>query len=229
MRLLSVDFDYFFHEDPMWSWDHHENFSEQLANVIWHTRAADFITHDKPLPELTGQQRDFWSRVTLPKRARVYIDESHDAIRHLFDKPWDEIVSVDAHHDAGYDIKRRGRAPDCGNWVLDALNYGATVQVLYPTWRHQHREGRQPRRGGLRIGFDTGGHLGKFDAVFVCRSGAWVPPWCDQDWSRFILIDRPGVAHTWRGLPPLRVFDRAMAEQMARPMRDMIHAAAQNP
>jgi hypothetical protein len=27
---------------------------------------------------------------------------------------------------------------------------------------------------------------GMFDAVFACRSGGWVPAWCDHRWQEFI-------------------------------------------
>lgn len=26
----------------------------------------------------------------------------------------------------------------------------------------------------------------EFDTVFVCRSGAWVPPWCDGQFEEFL-------------------------------------------
>jgi hypothetical protein len=35
---------------------------------------------------------------------------------------------------------------------------------------------------------DGASHLGQFDKVFVCRSGAWVPPWFDDAFADFLQI-----------------------------------------
>ncbi len=49
-----------------------------------------------------------------------------------------------------------------------------------PTWR------RTPGSRSHRCTDDGRPVPGMFDTVFACRSGGWVPAWCDDQWQQFI-------------------------------------------
>ena len=50
---------------------------------------------------------------------------------------------------------------------------------------------------------DDGGPLaGVFSSVFACRSGGWVPAWCDEQWQEFIEAFRGRVVSVDPDLRP---------------------------
>lgn len=51
----------------------------------------------------------------------------------------------------------------------------------------------------LHTTVDDGGEAAlPFDAVFLCRSGSWVPSWCDDQFTE-LLAAFPGRAHLFPG------------------------------
>lgn len=225
MRLLSIDWDYFFPkverpEDQRWpgelwfyDWGHHE--SPIMIREIWGTRGADFLYAGKDLPGTTGEERDWWARFSgITPKARTYIAESHAMIVHprVLDGIT-EIWSYDAHHDAGYKddaVERmaKKRTVFADDWAIMFAHAGIPVHVRYPRWRAYAMEEETPRVEIDRAVDDGAPVLLPFDRVFICRSGAWTPPWIDADFEEFVarcpvgkrrsvgsdLVDRSG----WR-------------------------------
>ncbi len=206
MRLLSVDWDYFFPkveriEDGelpngknvffMYDWGHKE--SGIFISYIWPHRAADFVRAGLELPKTSGLEREFWSRFRFSPHATMFYAESHSqAADPRVMRNVTEVWSYDAHHDAGYDADKlqdamqRGHVT-CEDWLAYYVIRGSKASVVYPKWRdYAVEEEIKPVIQVDRV-IDNGKSVPvTFDRVFVCRSGAWVPPWVDSEFDAFI-------------------------------------------
>lgn len=127
-----------------------------------------------------------------------------------------ELVHIDAHHDMGYDdygyMRRTNRGfkivlPDvgCDNWIYRLIHeqrYSRikSIKLIYPKWRKKNGgdmtkmvENRIEdwRKNGVEIDVCYGLEENmprdvRFNKAFVCRSGAWVPPWLDEDFNTMV-------------------------------------------
>jgi hypothetical protein len=185
MRLLVVDFDYFFPlpqgPDPLFAWAHFE--TPYYLLEAWEERALAFLLRGLPLPEARGWE-GFWDRFAFaPDAVLYYADSNALAFHERVRQGVEEVVLFDAHHDAGY--RPLGTEPACDDWMVYYHRLGARLKVFYPPWRDpaQEPEPRVP----LRREVDPGGRVeGVFHRVFLCRSGAWVPPWVDPAFFAFL-------------------------------------------
>jgi hypothetical protein len=103
--------------------------------------------------------------------------------------------------------------PACDDWMVYYHRLGARLKVFYPPWRDpaQEPEPRVP----LRREVDPGGRVeGVFHRVFLCRSGAWVPPWVDPAFFAF-LESAPLPKEALEPLAP-RPFDLEALRSRAR-------------
>ena len=196
--VLSVDFDFFFPtpepEEPnaifLFDWGHSED-RAIFYNAIWPPRAAAFLREGLELPGTSGEEANFWDRFTFSDNATLYSAESHSCIvPHL---PGTEFVlnvlNYDAHHDAGYNRGKfkRGHRLTCDNWAAHLAADGVNVKTIYPAWKpHAFQEEPSPRVTIERCIDDGAAVKAVIDAVFVCRSGVWVPPWLDGDFCDFM-------------------------------------------
>jgi hypothetical protein len=209
MNLLSVDWDYFFPEPEsdrygLFDWGHRE--SKLFIEDLWEIRASGFLARQMDLPGLSGEERTFWKRIKVINDAPLYLAESHayacdeQIVRRFMDDDrmgyTNSIWSFDAHHDLGYrddsvaDLLK-GKI-DCGVWLLYYyLRWSPTIHIRYPRWKRTvfqidgvsdtmvslHDIDRAFRHGREK--------LPVFDAIFLCRSGAWVPSWLDTKFHAF--------------------------------------------
>ncbi len=181
MRLLVVDFDYFFPvpQDPgdplapLFAWAHFG--TPYYLLEAWEERALAFLLRGLPLPEARGWQ-GFWGRFAFAPGAVLYYAESnalafHPEVR----RGVEEVVLFDAHHDAGY--RPLGRPPPATTGWSSTTARGpasgsTTLPGGTPPWSPSPR---CPWPGR----WTPGEGAGEFHRVFLCRSGAWVPPWAD--------------------------------------------------
>lgn len=74
---------------------------------------------------------------------------------------------------------------------------GSRFTLTYPAWRPDGDS--YPPMVPLHTTVDDGsGVTAPFDAVFLCRSGAWVPSWCDDQFTQ-LLNAFPGRARLYPG------------------------------
>ncbi|GAA6750951.1 hypothetical protein Thermus77412_14380 [Thermus antranikianii] len=189
MRLLVVDFDYFFPvpQDvkdplaPLFAWAHFE--TPYYLEEAWEERALAFLLRGLPLPGARGWE-GFWGRFAFAPGAVLYYAESNALAFHPEVREGvREVVLFDAHHDAGY--RPLGEEPACDDWMVFYHRLGARLRVYYPPWRDPSLE-PEPQVPVARA-LDPGGRVeGVFHRVFLCRSGAWVPPWADGDFFAFL-------------------------------------------
>lgn len=194
-RILSVDWDFFFpvpNADPevwqMYDWGHREG-SDFFLNTMWYLRASAFKRAGMELPGLSGEQEHFWERFNLDNAPPLYYADSHKHIAELF-FPECEIVNYDAHHDAGYGRPLAGDSVQCDDWAHYAVeNLSCKVKTVYPSWKKTVKclQEASPDCKQVKRAIDKGKKDPKqFDAVFVCRSGSWVPNWLDNDFEKFL-------------------------------------------
>lgn len=252
MNLLSIDFDFFFPEPnsgqeiQLYDWGHKE--TPMFINDLWEIRASGFLRHGLPLPMTTGEEVGFWDQFQFTKNAKLYVSESHAfaAIRDLSKrfkgnaKGPHSIWSFDAHHDLGY--KENAAATifkgevQCGDWLLFyALTTQAKIHVRYPswkTWAFEYESDYAPGFNHKALDVDiqiVDDHNTKempiFDAVFVCRSGAWVPSWCDE--AFFSFLSTWPVATDWIEVGPVELAQRPFNEEAARMMGEQTNTIMQ--
>jgi len=207
MSLLVIDWDYFFpvpHDNAsdmihFYDWGHSEHWGPGVMSALWITRAAQFIQHDRPLPTVNDGWKGWWDRFAIdPEAHLVYANSNVNAIvgddRGLLDPlDFDEVWLYDQHHDSGY-----GRTPKnlaewervtCEDWLIYFTAAGVDTHVRYPAWHTlwetvEPTPDVEPTTRCVDEGNDD--LLPVFSQVMVCRSDAWVPPWCDQDFQAFI-------------------------------------------
>lgn len=144
----------------------------------------------------------------------IRVAESHKAAYEAFRGPDTAnvtLVNFDAHHDLFYASKfavsgLRKEKADCGNWhLLTLLRYPKLRSVtVYPHWKGWSEW--KKTLGVLREHGSKGEKLvqilhqrtranvwprvklpkGQVERIFICRSGAWTPPWHDQSFIRFV-------------------------------------------
>ena len=195
IRILSVDWDYFFPDMFWFDWSLKEG-SMLYLEQLWYIRygnqhmktgelAKDIVKPDKSLLD------DFWEKV-CPREPYINltITESHKDIVAVLDnfysdpmqKPKFGIWNFDQHHDAGYDMKEL----NCDNWVhhLWETDRLSDYNVIYPPWRKEKIEEKPkvPHAMHYKIPLLPD----KFEFVFICRSSGWTPSWCDDEWIKFI-------------------------------------------
>ena len=138
MRLLSVDFDFFFptnEREQMWLWDWGHREAPFFIEAIWTSRAAAFLRAGVPLPGLSNDIDAFWDRMQIGKGATLYVSESHaDAADHRVRRGVSSVVSYDAHHDCGYSRQavaemKLTRKIDCAVWLAFYALTGAERTV----------------------------------------------------------------------------------------------------
>lgn len=171
-----------------------------MYELIWAARAAEFLARDEPLPRMDDAAlAAFWPRFRFTAKATLfYADSNMYAVNERIRRYVTEVVSFDTHHDAGYthDGLERAKAMHQvhhNDWVLGYVDTGVPVHVVYPRWRDDAMEtdALWEYAAGVTRGYDA--ELSQpFDRVFVARSPAWVPSWCDDQFER--LIDLAPVA-----------------------------------
>lgn len=205
-NLLVVDFDYFFfnplyavhgNDERFWLFDWGHNETDLFIHAVWPIRAATFIKHGFDLPRVEVPE-NWWDRFNIADDAICEVSDSNmysgvvnnsAAFKHVW--------LFDAHHDL-YRIQtheqllefRDSGQVTCEDWMFAHhlrgsrlhwrwprwFNYGKNVRIDIPKW--VNCDARRDDMGRLDM---------RFDAVSICRSGAWVPPWCDEAFEKFYL------------------------------------------
>lgn len=242
-QLLVVDFDFFFPVPPsdteqygLFEWAHAES-EFFIQPGIWYSRASSFCLQGLPLPQVNDEWEDWWPRFNIAPDAPLFISESNCTVLNSQVGPVDGIWLFDAHHDAGYSRERAAQAVRTGRWTCEdwMYYYGTLIgadrlHMRYP----RHRPGAfteepAPQLEGLdRKFYDPDEQTPRFDKVFVCHSGAWVPPWCDPQFKQFVQrAGRPA-----RALPPPpaeREWDPDQLETFSGALRQVLVDAAVRP
>ncbi|QUI30716.1 hypothetical protein H9W91_07470 [Streptomyces alfalfae] len=174
------------------------------VEAIWLRRVRAFIKAGVALPLCQGFL-GFWNRFTIAPNATLFYADSNAWACQVFPSnlggsgPWESVHLYDAHHDCGYKQNDRsfedwkagvlsGRKKiSAENWMLAHYWNGSQVFVHFPWWRKSMARPTEHPLIPVSMTIDNGQTPDvAFNAVFLCRSGAWVPPWCDHQFADFL-------------------------------------------
>ena len=183
MKILSVDWDYFYPDSSPYDWGARE--SPFFITELWKLRVADvnLLTQVPALKEYVPKvPRGFWKKI-VSNKPDLYVDDSHKDIFPLLEKG-SIVTNLDAHHDFGYEQLAE---LSCDNWAKIALDKGILKEyhLVYPAWRRAEDESENLKAGVASISYELPAKQ-DYDLIFVCRSGAWTPPWHDLTFSNFV-------------------------------------------
>ena len=160
----------------------------------------------------------------ITKQTEVTVGESHAQAAGPFihaagGKPID-VLHFDAHADSGYgkpdEVVKRVRAAlqkgqtDCGSWLLAlAMSVPTNVTYVYPKWKGLKEWAQFEGDKDARLKEFSDYQAVVYDEddmveacpprpvshVFICRSGAWTPPWLDEE---FFLFSGEPLGRTMR-------------------------------
>lgn len=206
--FVSIDWDYFFPGLDAMDWGHRE--SPFFILQMWSLRAQHREEVQPVIPEL-------WWDVLREQQVRfpesLIVTESHcEAYPHA--NPYQVMVLFDAHHDCWAPRDKDGI--QCDTWVSEWLrrNRRRSVYWAYPPWM-----GNDMLKGYLdaipvkfrnRVivgtGMDVLTHY-RAGRLHLCRSGAWCPPWCDEDFIAFAnasgcVVSQPPRKHDFDPMKP---------------------------
>jgi len=192
-RILSVDWDYFFPDSHTYDVGMSESHGPLVQEILWSHRASchSLTTKAALLDEYVPTiPKDFWGRVVSGRPERFFVADSHLKLWGVLEPlMFAQVTSLDAHHDCGYN-KQTVAAVNCGSWGYWGRKTAVVgrLDLWYPKWR---RGTKEPLSGRSRFYRPTTMSYGlppaaEYDIVFVCRSGAWTPPWYDDLFLRFV-------------------------------------------
>jgi len=192
MKILSIDWDYFFPSSVLYDWAHME--SPLMIDIVWQLRCGHIHprTKEEVLDHYLPNVPDgFWDFVINRFKIPVVVADSHfhiwDMIGSAYDGESIHIDSIDAHHDCGY-ANDDPEMVRCSNWAHQCrlVHYVDTMTLIYPEWRKEEEEGWD--EDSIRPEEITTSlpDPQEYDVIFACRSGAWTPPWCDADFMKFL-------------------------------------------
>lgn len=184
LDILSIDWDYFFPNAALYDW----GVNEELPicyEKIWATRCFDknLLSKKLMLDEYKPSiPRKFWNIVT--NKPKIFVADSHAFIWHIL-KQGSTVWNLDAHHDCEYS----GIVDEvhCGNWALTGIlsKLIAEYHVIYPKWRERTPE-KKPSSEVVDFSYSLP-EPREYDAIFICRSSCWTPPWADYKFRKFVL------------------------------------------
>src|SRR5262245_29655343 len=219
----------------LYDWGHRE--APFFIEHIWAIRAAAFMRRDLPLPQMEGGWQVFAQRFRFAKRCELTYADSNSYAGLL--PRCSDVWLYDAHHDcykigpslsawAAAHTKDGSVTFSCEDWMAIHALQGARLHHRFPAWRVDARTGvcldydaRMVATMHLDGKVADAAHDPEtvIDHVFVCRSGAWVPPWCDGDFHQFLnTFAMP--ARQLDDLPMRRHFDLEQAKADAVAMRE---------
>lgn len=215
-HLLVVDWDYFFPnplesgckprpgEDPiLYDWGHSE--SMFMIDDIWGTRIEGFERNGLTVPDVDQRWRKFADRFSIDDDAVIKFAESNTfaGSRGYVGDDFESVWLFDAHHDLYQhtsvdDFLKKNTSPEgtqisCEDWMFWHKSCGSDLVWRFPDWHEIWKEVHEDddldiaREVNLDWKVDDWQPVDvEFTDVFICRSGAWVPPWCDDEFNEFI-------------------------------------------
>jgi|MudIll2142460700_1097286.scaffolds.fasta_scaffold00022_5 hypothetical protein len=212
---ISVDFDYFVPEDVNLDMQHQESLF--YLRTIWDLRGAFLLDALK----VSDEEPTFWEKLQpLTKNFNDVVTVSDSHVYALRDPQLitcDTILLFDRHHDCWPITKTQKclREWYCHTWGRAWLEAGKYRRIVWVTPEGQDPNDYKDSRGGLghqlrvlpRNKFDPVKFAQRhtLDAVHICRSGCWVPPWLDDRFIKFVRRFNREPGHRERDLRVLQI------------------------
>ena len=237
---ISVDWDFFFPDLAQWDYGHKE--SPFFINQVWTLRASS-PNNPNPIEKITPREsyKRFWHRLSrLGLTPPIcFVAESHSINFDLIQfENVDTLLVFDQHVDA-YD--KHHDSVTCENWLLMALRKAPQLRAYLVLPAHQWIDDKTVfGLNGLKIPEDVANRLtilndNHFEglarrefkgavvlASFICRSGAWTPPWADEHFKGFL------EDVTWEEFPDHGILERPFNREAALEVRHFLRIQQQN-
>jgi hypothetical protein len=213
MILLTIDWDFFWREDPSWDFGHRES-GPFWDTTIWQVRAVGgsmtgFDLRAEMEKGIDPKPEDFWKLIQNAgfnlKDAELTVSDSHMHAAEAFIghiNECDRIVNFDAHHDIAYpqpfckDYKyvrglwKKGMA-EAGSWLGLLLHvFDFNTDIVYPSWKGM-LDGKPRIREARNVNFHVFGNGSQISggdvlALHIAKSPCWSPPWGDERFVSFV-------------------------------------------
>lgn len=219
-NFLSVDWDYFIQVHNEKSNSYRETQQDILGK--WYNEWMIGIEKGEPLEqhyELTSFYNDFIEKV-LPKikveqGTKIVLTESHAAGYEEVERTQCNVVyHLDAHSDLGYGgVEALNYEKNCANWLGMLLKNRRIKEayIIYSPYTKEYPEEFEEITKCYGVYFITLDELLQkmslgnicFQAVHMCRSGPWTPPWYDDQFYELAeafnlpIIDCIGEKRPW--------------------------------
>lgn len=216
--LLTVDWDYFIATKLT----HITSYAENRQNIMqtWYKLYFEYKNKHidiKKLFRLGEEVNTFWedikTNLKIKKDIPLIITESHiDAYEAAQRFECDSVYLVDAHSDLGYGgIQALNFEVNCANWLGMLLKDEVIdeAKILYSPYTHEEVADFKEITnlyGACFVKQEEFLHPEEaleIEAVHICRSGPWTPPWYDYQFDYFCneaggrLINEPPAIREW--------------------------------
>lgn len=196
--LLSVDWDYFIYTGNECCGSYIEN-NKNIIN-LWYKRYIQNKINGKNIKKsfiLSNEVYEFWTKIrkkfNIDSSTKLYISDSHAISYDIAkEKNCDEVFLFDAHSDLGYGgISSLNFEVNCANWLGKLLknNIIDNASIIYSPFTMETVEDFKEIKNNYNIKFTDFEELEEninVKAIHISRSGAWTPPWFDENFEEFI-------------------------------------------
>lgn len=196
--LLSVDWDYFIYAGNECCGSYIEN-NKNIIN-LWYKRYIQNKIQGKNIKKsflLSNEVYNFWTKIkkkfSIDNSTKLYVSDSH-AVSYYVAKEnnCNEVFLFDAHSDLGYGgISSLNFEVNCANWLGKLLKNSIInkTSIIYSPFTMERVEDFKDIKNNYNVNFIDFEELEEninVQAIHICRSGAWTPPWFDENFEEFI-------------------------------------------
>lgn len=203
--LLTIDWDYFI---KVYSKEL-KSYQESEYNILseWYKDYLDCKERGVNIKKLFGLSKEvehFWEKIEenidIKEKEPIILSDSHKVAYNIAkQKKCDTIYLIDAHSDLGYGgIKSLEFEVNCANWLgkLFKEKEIKKAYIIYSPYTHEQIQDFKEIIDTYDIEFLSFKELIKkkkeikIDALHICRSGSWTPPWYDKEFLKFLYRSR---------------------------------------
>lgn len=208
--LLSIDWDYFIYTKYNWN-----SYLENNRGLIdlWYKRYIQAKARGEDIQkafQLSSELDTFWSKIKkyfkFVKNIKVYVSDSHAlSYKIAIENNCKAVYLFDSHADLGYGgLSSLNFEVNCSNWLGKLLKDKQIKEanIFYSPYTTEKPEYFKPMNDIFNIRYYDFNDFNKCVvvwAIHICRSGAWTPPWFDNEFTQF--IDTLGIPYEMMNCP----------------------------
>ena len=195
LKILSIDFDFFQDTDIdtlRYGYPEGIDLSTGLSKIVWAGKYSTKHKYGEKIKSVKINIPLFNQIIDILNNQNcnipVLIAQSHVSIydfihENMKDKDKLDIVNIDLHHD----ILNDNDELDCGNWICHIVSDFPNTNVQWITRKVSLECYGMNSNRNIPARFDFDKIQNEcFDAIFLCRSDAWVPPHLDDYFDEMI-------------------------------------------
>lgn len=196
--LLSVDWDYF-----IYTRNYCGSYIESNRSLVdlWYKRYIQAKARGEDIRKaflLSADVDGFWAKIKeyfkFADNIRILISDSHAlSYQMAVENNCKSVYLFDAHADLGYGgLSSLNFEVNCSNWLGKLLKEKIIEEawIIYSPYTSEKPDYFKAINSLYQVRYgsfaDMAGKAIGVSAIHLCRSGAWVPPWLDEKFNRFI-------------------------------------------